>query len=70
MRHRGIARTATVFCIVFVMLFGGVSVAASSPQPVDAGYASYQNIPGVTAEDIAAVEALKKEYGAFVYGMT
>ena len=70
MWQRGNARVATVFCIVFVILFGAVSVAASAPQSISAGYASYRDIPGVTPEDIAAVEALKKEYGAFTYGMT
>ena len=70
MRQRGKARVATVLCIVFVILFGVASMAASAFRPVGADYASYRDIPGVTAEEIAAVEALKKEFGTFTYGMT
>jgi len=33
-------------------------------------FANYRDIPGVTNEEIAAIEALKKERSFFVYGMT
>jgi PAS domain S-box-containing protein len=32
-------------------------------------FASYRDIPGVTAEEIAAIEALKERYSHFVYGL-
>ena len=55
---------------MFVLLFVAAPVATSTTQATNAGYASYQDIHGVTVEDIAAVEAIKKEYGAFTYGTT
>ena len=70
MRQQGKARVATTLCIVFAILFGLAPVVAWAVQPVDAGYASYRDIPGVTAKEITAIEALKKEYGSFTYGMT
>jgi len=30
---------------------------------------SYKDIPGVTADDIDAIEALREQYGSFVYGV-
>ena len=61
---------ATSFlCIVLVLMLGIESAAASQLSPVDV-YSSYKDIPGVTEEEIAAVEALKKEFGSFTYGMT
>jgi signal transduction histidine kinase/CheY-like chemotaxis protein len=33
-------------------------------------YASFRDIPGVTDDEIRAIEALQKEYDSFVYGMT
>jgi len=33
-------------------------------------YASFRDIPGVTEDEIKAIEALQKEYDSFVYGMT
>lgn len=32
-------------------------------------YRSYRDIPGVTSDDVEAIEALKKEYGVFVHGL-
>jgi signal transduction histidine kinase/ActR/RegA family two-component response regulator len=33
-------------------------------------YASYRDIPGVTKEEIAAIEALREQYDTLIYGMT
>jgi signal transduction histidine kinase/CheY-like chemotaxis protein len=33
-------------------------------------YASFRDVPGVTGDEIRAIEDLQKEYGSFVYGMT
>jgi PAS domain S-box-containing protein len=44
-----------------------------SSRPVDlvqSPFASFRDIPGVTAEEIAAIEALQQKTGAFTYGMT
>jgi diguanylate cyclase (GGDEF)-like protein len=42
---------------------GPVDSAAVSP------FATFRDIPGVTAEEIAAIDAIKKEFGSLVYGM-
>ncbi|MDR0315696.1 MAG: hypothetical protein LBH97_02210, partial [Treponema sp.] len=39
---------------------------AVAPNP----FASYRNIPGVTAEEIAAIEALQEQTGVFIFGTT
>ena len=39
-------------------------------EPPDAPFSSYLDIPGVTGDDIAAIESLREEYGSFVFGMT
>jgi PAS domain S-box-containing protein len=50
-------------------LFSGCS--STGPLPHEhARFASYKNIPGITGEEIKAIEKLKTEYASFVYGMT
>ena len=53
----------TAFCIT------AGCVSKSHVPPKEHGYKSYRDIPGVTAEDIADVEALKERYSQFVHGM-
>jgi signal transduction histidine kinase/ABC-type amino acid transport substrate-binding protein len=48
--------------IVLAVLLGGRTSPARAAQPVE----SYRDVPGVTAEDIAAVEKLKTEKNSFV----
>ena len=43
---------------------------SESRQNERASYASFRDIPGVTGEEIKAIEDLQKEYDSFVYGMT
>jgi Signal transduction histidine kinase len=59
--------TAFVLSVVLLLLPCVEGVASSAPVNE---YASYRDIPGVTEADIAAVEALKKEYTSFSYGMS
>ena len=64
------AWATSLLCVMLALLLGTSTVMATPlPSPVG-GYASYKDIPGVTEMDIAAVEALKNEYGSFTYGMT
>jgi PAS domain S-box-containing protein len=58
----------------FISLFSFVLVACSNDvRPVDGAavslFASFRDIPGVTAQEIADIEALRARYGHFVYGM-
>jgi len=31
-------------------------------------YTSYRDVPGVTADEIMAIDALRKQYGSFIFG--
>ena len=46
------------------------SVSHAAFKPVTPSYTSYKDIPGVTEEEITAIEKLKKDKRSFVYGMT
>ncbi len=59
-------------CILFVVVmvalsFTGYATAGTNQHPV---YHDYRTIPGVTQEEIAAIEALKASRASFSYGMT
>ena len=58
------------FTLACLMLFVAPVVGNSAPQEhsVDAYLADFRNIPGVTIQEIAAIEALKKKYESFSYG--
>jgi signal transduction histidine kinase/DNA-binding response OmpR family regulator/ABC-type amino acid transport substrate-binding protein len=61
------------FFLFFFLL--AVSGCGKNPGPVDSAgstppFASFREIPGVTAEEIAAIETLQKNHRAFSYGMT
>ena len=49
--------------LLFVLLSGYANSSEKRP------FSSYRDIPGVTGEEIAAVEALRKKTDTFVYGM-
>jgi signal transduction histidine kinase/DNA-binding response OmpR family regulator len=51
---------------VFLLLAGPLARAAENPGP---SLPSYRDIPGVTAEEIAAIEALKEQRPYLIYGM-
>jgi len=54
----------------FISLFSGCEKYASDPQREEQiRWSSYRGVPGVTAEEIEAIEAFRKEGRAFVYGM-
>ena len=67
------AVAAAVISLIFVIDCSNGD--ASQPPPSDAApaaFESYRDIPGVTAEDIAAIEALQEQYrdSVLVYGMS
>ena len=68
-----IIRTIFLFMLLPVLFLacGKYSKLFNSKQPGDQfQYASFRDIPGVTKDEITAIEALQKEYSSFVYGMT
>jgi len=64
--YKGFVSTVLSFFLIFCM--GVNTLAATQTVPMEA-YDSYRNIPGVTAAEIEAIEALKAEYGSFSFGM-
>ncbi|MCL2689542.1 MAG: ATP-binding protein [Chitinispirillia bacterium] len=61
----------TVLSALFVLIMITVNCGQSpketpgNPSP----FASYKEIPGITADEIAAIERIKEQHGSFVYGM-
>ncbi len=60
----------TCLCIAVILLTCGVAAYASTPE-IDRSqaYQDFRDIPGVTAEEITAIEALQAKYAKFTYGM-
>jgi len=60
-------------CIVFILycgFFSACSIFKSQENKPIEKYQSYKNIPGVTFDEIRAIEDLKKQVTSFTYGMT
>ncbi|MDR0905392.1 MAG: response regulator [Oscillospiraceae bacterium] len=56
-------------CLFLITGFSGCADASrSSANGAAPEFTSYRDIPGVTAEDIAAVELLRDQYDSFIYG--
>ncbi|MDR0331004.1 MAG: transporter substrate-binding domain-containing protein, partial [Chitinispirillales bacterium] len=70
MRIKTITTALITAAAVSAALFG-CGKAQRPPEPIGAEspFASFRDIPDITAEEIAAIEALQKKYGSFVYGM-
>jgi signal transduction histidine kinase/CheY-like chemotaxis protein len=67
-------KTFLIFALI-LPLFSFLSCGKSGvnfydKQPDRVPYSSFREIPGVTEDEIKAIEALQKEYDSFVYGMT
>jgi PAS domain S-box-containing protein len=70
-----IAAFATIFIVIAVSGCGeGSRPVESSSSPslddVTSPFASFRDVPGVTPEEISAIEALQKTHTSFDYGMT
>ena len=60
-----------VSVIVFLLfLFSACGKSANGPFDETLHYASFRNVPGITEDEIIAIEALQKQTSSFVYGMT
>jgi PAS domain S-box-containing protein len=60
-----------MFAAAFILAVFTVCEKSSKEQPdAAAENRSFRDIPGVTRDEINAIEALQKEYGSFVYGMS
>jgi len=55
--------------IFLFALFSGCVKSSKTQNSDNFASASYRNIPGITNEEITAIEALKKSKSSFVYGM-
>ena len=68
-KKNGIVRLVLV---VLLFSFFFLSCGKSGDSPVDERfqYASFRDVPGVTEDEIKDIEALQKQTGSFVYGMT
>jgi signal transduction histidine kinase/ActR/RegA family two-component response regulator len=69
--RRQITKTNILYTLVFaaVILGCGSSVREPIEPQSQAPFSSFQDIPGVTEEEIKAVDALRDRYDHFVYGM-
>ena len=75
MRMRKInKKTTAVFAVIFILVLISSCVTSGGPQITSNGgtspFKSFRDVPGVTKEEIAAIEALQKEDKTFTYGMT
>jgi PAS domain S-box-containing protein len=65
-----IIRTARILSALFLLfIFSNCGKPAGEQPGVLPKYGSFRDIPGVTADEIEAIEALKGEYNSFVFGM-
>jgi signal transduction histidine kinase/CheY-like chemotaxis protein len=67
-------RKTSLILVMLLLLLSFLSCGSDNrsdnKQSDRASYASFRDIPGVTDDEIRAIEALQKEYDSFVYGMT
>ena len=58
-----------IIILAAVLACGRDAVSPVDPAGAVSPFASYRDIPGVTAQEIAAIEALQRENRVFIYGM-
>lgn len=56
-------------CVLLCLCTGCADEKSGKEQQAYSIYGNYREIPGITAEEIAAIEALKTKYGHFTIGM-
>jgi len=59
----------TLVLVLLFVLFSGCEKPSKSYDSKITTFASYRDIPGVTNDEIAAIESLKNKYSSFEYGM-
>ncbi|MDR1802647.1 MAG: transporter substrate-binding domain-containing protein [Treponema sp.] len=57
------------FAVLFLLVFSGCKETSDAPSAPEPPYSSFRDIPGVTDEEIEAIEALQKQRRSFVYGV-
>jgi len=71
MRIRKITQIASAaFVIIAMLVLISSCLEGSRIESPTSPFKSFRDVPGVTDEEIAAIEALQKEYALFTYGMT
>ncbi|MFP3156250.1 transporter substrate-binding domain-containing protein [Lachnospiraceae bacterium ZAX-1] len=69
MRHARIPYLLLAIAFLLFTFAGDFAYTRVSAQETYTNFASYRDIPSVTKEDIAAVEALREQFDSFTYGM-
>ena len=59
----------TFFAVLFLLVFPGCKKASGASPGLKPPYTSFRDIPGVTDEEIRAIEALQEQRRSFVYGV-
>jgi signal transduction histidine kinase/ActR/RegA family two-component response regulator len=57
------------FSLLFIVLFSGCKNAPEQTSIPILSFASFREVPGITIEEIHAIEKLKEKYDSFVYAM-
>jgi signal transduction histidine kinase/DNA-binding response OmpR family regulator/ABC-type amino acid transport substrate-binding protein len=74
LKNNQLIRIAFSLVIAAAVIQGAASCGKAAAHPADSHsespFASFRDIPGVTVEEIAAIEALQQHTDAFIYGMT
>ena len=67
-----IKRIISVMLTAALMLamFSGCGKSSGKQSDSTKRFSSFRDVPGVTAEEISAIEALQKQYTSSVYGVT
>jgi hypothetical protein len=60
----------TLAVISIFLVFSGCDKPDVPVDPDMSPFASFHDIPGITTEEIAAIEDLRQKYESFSYGMT
>ena len=62
-------RMLLVFALIIAVL-AGCGKSSKKQYASAKNITSFRNVPGVTREEINAIEAIQKKYSSFVYGMS
>ncbi|MCL2500823.1 MAG: transporter substrate-binding domain-containing protein [Defluviitaleaceae bacterium] len=72
MRRNAYIAYALFFCLIFAITSAGCTrdtVTQNGSRITESPFATFRDIPGVTDDEIAAIEALQRDRDYFVYGM-
>ena len=69
MARKGTVRAMYVFALMLILFSGCEKASKEQSSATAIETLSFRNIPGITQSEISAIEALKTQYGSFVYGI-